>query len=122
MVPEAKQMVWTTPGGNMTTTRKVMARFIMPKLHDNRVIERQVHVAKNLGAYDMIIGCDALKDLGNDLKFSDNTIVWDTATIPFRDPDMDLKQLFHIGDSQAVESSVSRMKNNILDAKYKRTS
>ena len=50
------QQVWTTPSGTMTTTAKVKAQFTMPELHDNRMIEWDVHVTKDLGAYDMIIG------------------------------------------------------------------
>ncbi len=55
---------WETPGGIMRTTQKVRARFTLPEFHDNRLLEWDVHVAKDLGAYDMIIGRDVLADLG----------------------------------------------------------
>ena len=54
----ASTTVWTTPGGAMQTTRKCQAQFTLPELHDNRLIVWDVHVTKNLGAYDMIIGRD----------------------------------------------------------------
>ena len=50
--------VWTTPGGAMQTNCKCQAQFTLPELHDNRLIAWDVHVTKNLGAYDMIIGRD----------------------------------------------------------------
>ena len=56
----------------------------MPELHDNRVVEWDFHVAKDMGAYDMIIGRDMLQDLGIDIRFSDNTIVWDGQEMPFK--------------------------------------
>ena len=120
-LPEAPadgtKTVWTTPGGELTTTKQVVAQFLMPELHDNVLIERKVHVTKSLGAYDMIIGRDAMSDLGIDILFSAKTVTWDGVSIPFRDPDMDVHQLYHVSDSPAVTESVSRIKK-ILDAKY----
>ena len=42
------QQVWTTPGGNMTTKSKVKTQFTIPELHDNRLIEWDVHVTKDM--------------------------------------------------------------------------
>lgn len=108
--------VWTTPNGSFATTTKAKALFVLPELHDNRVIEWNVSVAPNLGVYDMIIGRDMLQDLGINLRFSDLTIEWDGAEIPFKDSDSRLESFF-IQDSPAVDSAVERLKK-ILDAKY----
>ena len=33
------KQVWTTPGGQMTTSAKVKTQFTIPELHDQRVVE-----------------------------------------------------------------------------------
>lgn len=32
----------------------------------------------------MIVGTDLMQELGIDVKFSDNTIMWDDATVPMQ--------------------------------------
>ena len=109
--------VWTTPGGALKTTCKCKAQFTLPELHDNRLIEWDVHVSKSLGAYDMIIGRDLLEDLGIDLKFSSQTVEWDDSELPFKESDAVPEIAYHIRDSPALDDATERLKN-ILDAKY----
>ena len=47
----------------MCTNQKVKAQFTMPELHEDRLIEWNLHVAKALGKHDMIIGRDILQFL-----------------------------------------------------------
>ena len=77
--------VWTTPAGKLVTDSKCLALFRLPELHEDRILEFNIHMAKNLGAYDMIIGRDLMADLGIDLRFSDEKIEWDDSQIPFKD-------------------------------------
>ena len=111
------QQVWTTPGGNMTTTSKVKAQFTLPELHDNRMIEWDVHVTKTLGAYDMIIGRDLLEFLGMDVRFSNLTVEWEGSSMPFKDLHASPLESYHINDPVSVEERATRVKR-ILDAKY----
>ncbi len=76
---------WTTPSGSMTTTAKVKTQFCIPELHDDRLIEWDMHVTKSLGNYDMIIGRDLLNNLKIDISFSTQSIDWEGASVPFRD-------------------------------------
>ena len=109
--------VWTMPGGALKTTYKCKAQFTIPELHDNRLIEWNIHVSKNLGAYDMIIGRDLLEDLGIDLKFSSQTVEWDDSEIPFKESDAVPEIAYHIREPSAVDEATEHLKS-ILDAKY----
>ena len=111
-----KPVTWTTPAGEVTTNKTVKSRLLLPELHEDRTIEWNFHVASTLGAYDMIIGRDLLSFLGIDIKFSNQTIVWDFAEMPFKDADADLSQ-FHVDEPQHVTEAHERLKS-ILDAKY----
>ncbi len=115
---EAKT-VWTTPAGALKTTVKCRAQFMLPELHDNRLIEWDLHVTKDLGTYDMIIGRDILQDLKIDIKFSTSTIEWDNSEIPLKDSDTQAKDGFFVQDPQSVDDATDRLKH-ILDAKYEK--
>ena len=54
----------------MKTTRKCQAQFTLPELHDNRLIAWDVHVTKDLGVYDMIIGQDILEWISESISSS----------------------------------------------------
>ena len=104
-------------GGSVETNHTVNLKFNLSELHDNRTITWNVHLAQDLGAYDMIIGRDLLSDLSIDLRFSDQTIVWDGHDIPFKESDATPETSFHIRESMAVDDATKRVKE-ILDAKY----
>jgi hypothetical protein len=69
--------VWTTPAGPLRTNKIVRGEFTIPELHDNKLIRWKIHIAPNLGNYDMIIGRDLMSDLNMDVKFSTQTIEWE---------------------------------------------
>ena len=80
-----EKQVWTTPGGSMTTSTTVKTQFTIPELHDSRMIEGELHVTKDLGAHDMIIGRDLRQFLEIDVLFSTLTVEWEGADMPFKD-------------------------------------
>jgi hypothetical protein len=93
------------------------SKSALSTLHDNRLIEWDVHVTKSLGAYDMIIGRDLLEFLGIDVKFSDMTVEWGNASMPFKKYDSTVAKSYHINDPVSVEERTQRVKE-ILEAKY----
>ena len=113
-----KQTVWTTPGGNLTTTKKCQCTFILPEFHRDRVIEWDINVSpSNLGAHDMILGRDILQGLGIKFDFTDLTVEWDGSVIPMRDADSMKEEAFYVHEPDAVAEATERIRS-ILDAKY----
>ncbi len=108
---------WSVPGGTMKTNLTAKAQFTLPELHDDRLIEWNFHVAKDLGNNDMILGRDLMEFLGIDVCFSDQTVKWDFAEMPFKDIDADMKTSYYIGDDVNLTDASERIKK-ILDAKY----
>ena len=111
-----KPVLWTTPAGDVTTNRSCKSQLSLPELHPDRIIEWDFHVANSLGAYDMIIGRDMLKFLGIDIRFSNETVEWDHAVMPFKDIDDD-QSCFHVDEPEHLQEASDRLKK-ILDAKY----
>ena len=113
---KAKAVKWTTPAGDVTTTTTVIAEFRMTELHEDKDIVWYCHVTKSLGNYDMIIGRDLLEFLGIDTRFSNQTVAWDYATIPFKDTWDDENSMFHINEPDHLVEATDRLKR-ILEAK-----
>ena len=65
---------WTTSAGTFKTKHKAIAQMIFAEHHEGKTITCQAHVAPNLGAYEMIIGREILKELGLILNVKDETI------------------------------------------------
>ena len=80
----------------MTTLHNVKVKFTIPELHDDKLDNWQLHIAKDLGEYDMIIGQDILELLGVNIKFSNMTIEWANASIPYRDTTSKHEDAYHI--------------------------
>ena len=68
----------------MRANQKVKVQLTVSELHEDRLIEWNLHVAKALGKYDMIIGRDILQFLKIDLRFSDNIVEWDRSKLPLK--------------------------------------
>ena len=90
---------------------------MIPEFHSDRVIEWDLHVSENLGAYDMIIGRDILSDLGVKFDFTDMSVEWDGMSIPMKDSEATEEESFYVPDPAELDETAGRLKK-ILDAKY----
>ena len=116
-IDQVNRTTWSTPGGAMTTNRKAKAQFTLPELHDDKLIEWNLHVSKSLGNYDMILGRDLLEFLGINIRFSDLTVEWEEQELPFKVYDATPMDGYHVEDPDPVRDATRRVKK-ILDAKY----
>ena len=110
---------FSTIAGTATTDSKVKLQFSLPEFHDDRIIEWNAHVAKQLGNYDMIIGRDLLEELGIDISFNRMECEWDESTIPMKSIDATPETSYHIRDEGPVDDVTARIRK-ILDAKYQK--
>lgn len=110
---------FTTPAGVFKTAGTIKGEFIMPELHDNKMIEWKLHVAQGLGAYDMIIGRDILEGLGIDIMFSSQTISWEDVDIPFKDMDATELDSFFIREPDVVRDTKDRLANVMANDYHK---
>ena len=68
-------MQFHTQAGNIPTDLKVEVDFTLPELSTTNVVTWKCHVDYSAkGRYDMILGRYLSKELGLNLKFSDNVI------------------------------------------------
>ena len=109
---------WSTPSGLMTTNEVVKIRMEFDEFIPGRKIHWKAHVAKDLGAYDMIIGRDLLSDLGIDISFSDQACLWENVSLPFKELDATV-DAYHIHEPEVVQKATERVKE-ILDAEYEK--
>jgi hypothetical protein len=68
------------------------------------MIEWNLYVVPDMGAYDMIIGQDLLMNLGIDIRFSTNAVIWDTVEIPMKSRDAKAGS-FHLNDPESIQNS-----------------
>ena len=52
--------VWSTPAGEMSTLSMVNGMFAIPESQEKKLIEWPLHVVKNMGPHDMILGRDVM--------------------------------------------------------------
>ena len=83
-----------------------------------------LHVASNLGAYDIILGRDILRELGIVLDFNMQIVIWNHACISMKNVDCTTNDSWAITDPEGVDDMVSRLTGeqyrNVIDAKYKK--
>ena len=103
----------------MTTPSPVKTSFTIPKLQDDKLIEWNLHVTKDMEAHAMIIGCNILELLGVNIHFSDQTVQWGTKCMPFKNQDATPFDVYFINEDEMEEAS-ERIQR-IVDTKYEAT-
>jgi len=96
----------------MRTGQKVKAQFALPELHDDRMIEWNLHVTKSSGPCDMIIGRDILRFLKIDSKFSEEIVECNAPICP----QLGHAQSILMRDSQGREQDALLTKDALLSA------
>ena len=119
MKKTGEKTLFTAPAGSLNSAHKAQCFFMMPEFHPDRIIEWDLHVTKDLGMYDMIIGRDILSELEFKFNFADMSVEWDERSIPMKDSDAGQAEAFHMPEPDSVESDITRLKH-ILDAKYEK--
>ncbi len=113
---QSDPLKWKTAAGELCTNYQVDIEFSLPELHESRMVQWAVHVAKTCGNYDLILGRDIMRELGLTFSFSTCTTTWDENSIPMKDSNCTVTNSYFIHDSPAVEDSSDRVKR-IFDAK-----
>ena len=114
------EVKWNTVAGTFSTNETAKVDFTLPELHEERLVTWKCHVTNGPMNYNMIIGRDLLSELGIDILFSNNTVIWDHKQTPFKSQDAKEAIDYHLVDSPAVEEATEQIKR-ILDAKYEKS-
>jgi RNase H-like domain found in reverse transcriptase/Reverse transcriptase (RNA-dependent DNA polymerase)/Retroviral aspartyl protease len=118
--PQQISTTWTTVAGNFITKHKALISFKIPTLHESRIVQSTMHVAKGLEKYDIIIGRDLLQHLGIIINFKNNTIEWDNGIISMPTDSTLSTGLINIdSESQPIKEATNRVKK-IIEAKYEK--
>ncbi len=77
------------------------AQLSLPKFSDEKLIKWLVYINDSLTDfnYDMIIGCDLLKELSIILKFGAEMMIWHNAAVPMKELDASMEELYYIQDN-----------------------
>ena len=81
-------------------------------------ITHSVHLAKELGNYNIIIGGDLLYELGIDINFNTKSICWNGVKVDIKKPMCTKDDSFHVEEELFVSDETYCIMK-ILDAKYK---
>jgi hypothetical protein len=106
----------TTLGGVYTTIRKALMEFRLPEFSFNESITWSCHNNKTtdpkFAQYDMIIGDNLMQELGIDLLYSKQLMVWEDNEVPMKNRGL-LKETnlaqhiyrMHVEDSPVIQQA-----------------
>ena len=77
---------FNTASGKFSTNQKYCVNIKLAEFNPTAEITHTVHVAKELGNYDIIVGQDLLHELGINIRFSTKTIFWNDVKVDTKKP------------------------------------
>ena len=99
----------------------------LPAFHENKVINWSAYVepsSNDLGKYDLIIGRDLMHEIGLDILFSEEKMVWDNALVSMQHPSfldeerwVDLLENELMQAHDPITTDAERIQQ-IIDSKY----
>ena len=107
-----------TVAGNFSTNKKCKVIFRLAEFNPTSELKYNLHVTKDLGTYDMLLGRDFLRTTGIDLKFSSGTMTWNDTEIDMKPTTCTKDTHFHVEEELFVTENADRI-SKMLDAKYK---
>jgi len=125
---------YSVAGGIYKTNKEVKVNFSLPEFNDNKVINWKFQIDENDSeegiGYDIILGRDAMSELGIVIDFNDEIISWDHVTITMRDYFTDrpspkptkkeIKAMLLRSEEPQATSEATKRTVKILDATYKK--
>jgi hypothetical protein len=116
-----------TVGGQFVTTIQREVRFTLPEFSTSKVIKRVCHgdpktLRKNT-QYDMIIGAALLSELGIEINYSTQRIIWEGIEIPMKDKHIisnlqNATAIYYQSIEPTVLKEAEASQKRILDADY----
>ena len=105
--------------GSFSTSYKVEVKLKLPELNFTAHIFAPFHVTSQKSNYDAIFGRDLLRELGINLDFQNNFVIWKETKIPMKSSNCKMKTNFAIQESKNIKSATNRIKK-ILDTNYEK--
>ena len=118
-VKTVPKTTFTTAAGRFSTNKKAKTQFFMPEFSDTKLVEHEMHVVKELGGYDMIIGRDLMRELKISISFEDETMLWDGVVAQMKSVDANAHDFFLSHESDSLDDAAQRI-DKILEAKYEK--
>jgi hypothetical protein len=118
---------WHTMGGQFVTKLQREIQFKLPEFSTSKIIHWVCHKDTNTlrrnAQYDMIIGADLLSELGAELNFNTQRIIWEGVEIPMKEKYIisDLQNataIYYQSIEPTVLKEAEARQTRILDADY----
>ncbi len=79
---------WHTMGGEFVTKLQREIKFKLPEISTSKIVRwvchEDAHTLRTNSQYDMIIGTDQLSELGVEINFNTQRIIWEGVEIPMK--------------------------------------
>ena len=86
-------VTWETTNGSFNTTETVEVKFQMPEFSKSTTFTHTFHVCDQEISYEVILGHEALKQLGIILDFGNSIITWSNTIVDMKEPTFQNKKV-----------------------------